>query len=91
MMRELIDRRRGKFIARVQTAYETGREQHRAVAMNRGIAEICRNRVPPMLRLNAFEAPRHFVERFIPLNLLPTIGRTADRLLQTVFVIVNVL
>src|SRR5262245_35768569 len=88
---QLINRRGGKLVARVQTAYEARREQHRTVAMNRWIAEISRDRVPPMLCLDAFEVPRHFVECFIPPDVLPTVGRSADRPLQTVFVIVNVL
>ena len=44
-----------------------------------------------MLRLNAFEIARHLVERFIPADALPPCGRAANRLLQPVFIEMNVL
>src|SRR5256714_8239577 len=90
-MRQLINGRGRKPVTRVQTADETRREQHRAIAMNGWVAQICRDGVSTVLRLNAFEIARHLVERFIPADALPAARRAADRLLQPVFIEMNVL
>ena len=78
MMRELIDRRRGKSIVCVQAAYEPGRKQNRAIAVNGGVTEISCDGISPVLTLNAFEVLRYFVEGFSPTEGLPTVRSAAD-------------
>ena len=59
--------------------------------MNGGIAKIGCDRVPAVDSMNLLEFSRYLIKRFVPADALPTPGSAADGMLQTVFVVVNVL
>lgn len=90
-MGQLIDRSGGKPVPRMQAADKTGREHHRAIAMNGGITQISRDAIPSMLRLNALKVLRDFVERFVPTDPLPTVLGATNGMLEPVLIEVNIL
>ena len=91
MMRELVHGCSGKLIARPQAAQKHGREEKRAIVMNGGITEVRRDGVPSVLCSDAFEVPRHLVKSFVPSDAFPTAGSAANRISETVLVVVNIL
>jgi hypothetical protein len=90
-MRELVHGRCGKLVAGAQAAQKLRREQKRAIVMNRGITEVGSNGVSSALRSNALEVLRDFVKRLVPPDALPAISSAANRILQPVLVVVNIL
>src|ERR1044072_9190824 len=89
-MRQLVDRGCGKTVARVQALNEPRREQHGAITVHGGVAQIRRDGIPAMRRANALEVARYFVKRFVPFNSFPPIRRAAYRMSQTIFVVLDI-
>ena len=44
-----------------------------------------------MLDRNAFEILRYFVKGFIPTDAFPTVGSPANRMLESIFVVMKIL
>src|ERR1051325_112844 len=59
--------------------------------MDSRIAEVRRNRVSAVRRVNALEVLRHFVKRFVPLQPLPTVSGATHRIAQPIFIVVQIL
>ena len=59
--------------------------------MDGGITKVSSDRIPAVLRANAFEVLSYFVKSFVPSDALPTILRTTDGMFEPVLIIVNVL
>ena len=44
-----------------------------------------------MLSVNALEVSRHFVEGLVPSDAFPAVGRAANGMFETIFVVVKIL
>ena len=59
--------------------------------MNGGIAEVGCYGIPAVCSVDAFKVLGNLVKRFVPPDALPTIRSAADRMLQPVLIVVQVL
>src|SRR5262252_4339582 len=75
----------------MQTANKSWREQHRAVAVHRGIADIGCYRVFAVRGLNLLEALSDHIERFVPGDALPALLRAVDGIFEPVLVEMKIL
>src|SRR4051812_27562911 len=91
MMGQLVHRGRGEPVARAQAANESRRKEQRLVVMNGGVPEISREGITAMLRADALKVLRYIVKSVVPANAFPASRRAADRVLEPVFVVMNIL
>jgi hypothetical protein len=75
----------------VQAAEKARHEEKSAVVVNGGISEVRADRVSAILRVNASEVLRYFVEGFVPADASPASGNATHRIFQTVIVVMNIL
>jgi hypothetical protein len=59
--------------------------------MNGGITKVRSDGIPPVLSVNALEVLRYLFKSFLPPETLPTVRSAADRILQPVFIVVQIL
>ena len=59
--------------------------------MNRRITEIRCDGISSVLCLNALEVLGHLVKSFVPSDALPSVSSAADRMFESIFVVMNIL
>ena len=91
VMRQLVDRRRGKPVTGFQQAQKVIAVGHQPVVMHAGVALIDRHRVLPVTLLNRRQAFGDQVEGVFPLDRLPFAAHPQHRLMQAIRIILDIL
>ena len=75
----------------MKTADKAREKEYCAVVVHGRITDIRGHAMAPIFRLNAFDVLRHFIKRFVPIDLLPSTIGPSHRMFEPIRIVVDVL